>query len=74
MVSAAMRYVWSTLVGLSLEMQPTHKHARVSMVVKHAWSTLVDYSFEVAAPHKDTRVTMAIRYGLRRWVADANNP
>ena len=55
-------------------MQPTHKHARVSMVVKHAWSTLVDYSFEVAAPHKDARVTMAIRYGLRRWVADANNP
>ena len=32
-VSAAMRCVWSTLVGLALEMQPTHKHARVSMAI-----------------------------------------
>ena len=67
-VSAAMRCVWSTLVGLALEMQPTHKHARVSMAM------LVDRSFRVPAPHKDARVSMVIRYGLRWWVAGADDP
>ena len=44
-ISPRRPHGWSMLVGLSLKMQPTHKHERVRMVVKHSpprWAFIGD--------------------------------